>query len=188
MSDQIRKEQISTNETTKELKHPQISVMDNETSDEEIDIAFLPMETTSHSPLPPVLTPQKIHHTPENNAISPPMSPPQLTPEGSIIENTVFSSFQPSTNTSEGIDQADIAKSTSHLSSPRSRPTRTRKPVDRLSYDFLGQTKQHRAKSLMSDQEKLNAGRKLFQKWKEPSMANTRRKVYLRLLQEHSPT
>ena len=64
-----------------------------------------------------------------------------------------------------------------HISS---RPKRTRKPVNRLAYDYLGQTKLHRA-CQNSYQEKLEAGRRLWERWKSPEMASTRRKVCLRL-------
>ena len=70
------------------------------------------------------------------------------------------------------------------------RSSRIRKPVDRLTYALLGQTKLHR----ISDDEnvkqiyntKLLAGRKLWEKLKSPQMATTRKKISMRLfLQEH---
>lgn len=63
------------------------------------------------------------------------------------------------------------------------RPKRIRKPVVRFTYDFLGQTKLHRAIPTKEDtyRSRLEAGRKIFNNWNSPEMSATRKKVYLQL-------
>ena len=61
---------------------------EDETSEEEIDIAFLPVGTTSPStPSPPVLTPVKIENSPGIDILSPSILPPKLTPQVCDTDN-----------------------------------------------------------------------------------------------------
>ncbi|XP_071802528.1 uncharacterized protein [Asterias amurensis] len=173
--------QLESDEHQESEKVP--TIMDHsETSDEEIDIDFIPVETESSSMSPslspslspPVLTPI-IDLEPSNVVeVSPPVAPPQLTPE--LLE----------TQTIDVTDESNDTESTVYLSPPSPRPIRNRQPPTRFTYDFIGQTKQLQARDT-SRQEKICNGRRLFDKWKEPTMAKTRRKACLRLLlQEHS--
>ena len=68
------------------------------------------------------------------------------------------------------------------------RPRRTRKPVQRFKYDFLGQTKQHIATQDQVKQDLYNQmlrkGKELWTKFRSPAMAQTRKNIAIRFLQE----
>ena len=164
-----------------------------------------PSETTLHSSptglsvgcpsespdSPPILTPQLerrqgIYNSPSGQ-LDPDTtnSPPVLSPHREHLQEP-YNIPSERVDSSQSVSTPD-ASQTVHILSPQpipthvSRPKRARKPVDRLTYNSLGQTKEQHV-HFKSRPGKIERGKALLAKWKSSEMANRRKKAALRLL------
>ena len=82
------------------------------------------------------------------------------------------------------VEPSPVIHVTEVIDNPPLRPKRLRRPVDRLNYEKLGQTKQHRVTEALSQEynNKLLIGKLKLKKWKSPGMAEARRRACRRLL------
>lgn len=152
---------------------------DQISSDEDVDVAFILVMMQPNST--------------RNVDLLPEPSPPETTRDSTA--NSSNESLQLVSSLDQSEPETALSTETEPIREelqllPR-RSTRVRKLVDRLRYDYLGQTKLQR----IADEDivkqlyhsKLLAGKQLWARWKSPEMAATRKAASRRLfLQEHS--